>query len=306
MTSSAAQAAEISETVPRHMQSVTNCLSMDVEGFVEANLDSLYVDRQYLDGARETYEIEKNVDAFLGLMDEFKIHATCFFLGRIARDIPHVVKQAARAGQEIGCHSYEHRRIFGVPKSDFREKLLAAKKCLEDVSGEPVYGFRAPDFSIVHRSLWALDVVREAGFVYDSSIYPIRMHDVYGVRNAQRFIHVLPNGLIEWPLSTVKLFGMRFPFGGGGYHRLYPTFVTRLCISRINKQGQPCMFYIHPYEVGPIIPKLPNLSYGRRFRHYYGCGAGTERLRRILRAFNFAPAMQILTHMGYKELANHV
>ena len=135
--------------------------------------------------------------------------------------------------------------------------LIFAKKSLEDVSGEMVLGFRAPDFSITKSNRFALDILREVGFQYDSSIYPTGLHAVYGIREVVPYIHRLPNGLIEFPLPTINLFWNRVPFGGGGYFRLYPIIVTKLLIRRMNKAGHPCMVYIHPYEVGPVIPVLP-------------------------------------------------
>jgi polysaccharide deacetylase family protein (PEP-CTERM system associated) len=278
-----------------------NCLSIDVEGFVESNLESFHIPNSYVDRAKENYEIEKNTDAFIELLDEMHIHATFFIVGRIAREIPQLVKRAASMGHEIGCHSYEHLRIFNLQRQQFKEGLLSAKKCLEDVSGSRVYGFRAPDFSITESSVWALDELSEAGFLYDSSIYPVRIHDVYGINDAHPGIHKLRNGLIEWPLSTFNLLGMRFPFGGGGYFRLYPLGVTKHCIASMNKRGCPCMLYIHPYEVGPIIPRIREISAYRGFRHYYNCSTGRPRLKKIIEEFKFAPAVRILEKNGVAD-----
>lgn len=179
--------------------------------------------------------------------------------------------------------------------------MTAAKKDLEDVSGQPVYGFRAPDFSITNKSLWALDILKEVGFVYDSSIYPFGLHDVYGIKNAGTFIHKLPNGLIEFPMSTTESLGKRIPFGGGGYFRLYPLLITKLFLSKLNKQGSPAMFYIHPYEVGPVIPRISELSFYRKFRHYYHCKNGKARLKKLLKAFKFCPAIDVLRDTGLWE-----
>jgi len=282
---------------------IENCVSIDVEGFVESNLESFRVPSKYVDRARENYEIEKNTEAFMGLLDERNIHATFFIVGRIARDIPQMVRQVASRGHEIGCHSFEHLRIFNLQRQEFREGLRGAKKRLEDVSGTRVYGFRAPDFSITKSSIWALDELSEAGFLYDSSIYPIRIHDVYGIDDARTGIHKMSNGLIEWPLATFDLLGMRFPFGGGGYFRLYPLSFTKRCIRAVNRSGHPCMLYIHPYEVGPVIPRIRELSAYRRFRHYHNCHNGQSRLRNILQAFTFSTAIRILEQKGQ---ANYV
>lgn len=273
---------------------IINCLSVDIEGFIESNLQSFHIDEKYIDKAREDYEIEKNTNFLLELLADLDIQATFFFLGRIAQDIPNLVKEVAQSGHEIACHSYEHVRIFGISKDEFKKKLASAKSCLENVSGRRVYGFRAPDFSITESSIWALDILKEIGFVYDSSIYPIGLHDVYGIKGIKPFIHKLSNGLIEFPLSSIEFLGRRFPFGGGGYFRLYPLFLTKLCIFKINRLEYPCMFYVHPYELGPIIPKILELSYYRKFRHYYNCKSGSRRLKEILQAFKFGPAVEIL------------
>jgi polysaccharide deacetylase family protein (PEP-CTERM system associated) len=281
---------------------IENCLSIDVESFVEGNLESFPIPSKYVDKAAQDYEIEKNSDVFLEFLDELQIRATFFILGRVARDLPQVVRRVADARNEIACHGDEHLRIFNLQPQQFRESLLSAKKSLEDTSGSRVFGFRAPDFSITQASIWALDVLREAGFVYDSSIYPIDMHDVYGINDAETSIHKLPNGLIEWPLSTMDILGKRLPFGGGGYFRLFPLAFTRRCIRTMNQRGRPCMLYIHPYEVGPIIPRIEELSAYRRFRHYHNCHTGRTRLKKLLRAFKFSTAIQILDKKETIEL----
>ena len=281
---------------PSARANVLNAISVDVEGFIESNLQSFPTAKHYVDKANEDREIEANMDAVLHILNEFDIRATFFFLGRIARDLPHLIKEVAQRGHEIACHSHDHIRIYSMTREEFRQKVNSAKKHLEDVAGKPVYGFRAPDFSITTASLWALDILMESGFHYDSSIYPIGIHDVYGIEGTKPYIHALPNGLIEFPPSTVSCFGKRVPVGGGGYFRLYPTFVTKLCISQMNQLGQPCMFYIHPYEVGPIIPRVGGLSSYRKFRHYHNCGNGSQRLKKILRAFRFGPAFDVLQH----------
>lgn len=273
---------------------IINAFSVDVEGFVESNLQSFEIADEYQDKAQQDYEIEKNTDVILEVLDEMSTKATFFFLGRIAQDIPGLVKKAADAGHEIACHNYQHLRVFDIEKNVFSENLAAAKKNLEDVSGKPVYGFRAPDFSITEKSIWALDILKELGFVYDSSIYPFGLHDVYGIKNADTFIHKLPNGLIEFPMATIELLGKHIPFGGGGYFRIYPLWLTRFFFSKLNKQGYSNMFYIHPYEVGPCIPIISELSRYRKFRHYYNCGSGKARLGKLLKTFRFRSAIEIL------------
>jgi polysaccharide deacetylase family protein (PEP-CTERM system associated) len=283
----------------RNSQSpIVNAFSIDVEGFVESNLQSFNVPDKYISQSREDREIEQNTDVLLKILYEEKVKATFFFVGRLAKDIPNIVKETAKAGHEIACHSYAHIRIFGIDKNEFKQKLSTAKKRLEDVSGQRVYGFRAPDFSITEKSIWALDILKELGFVYDSSIYPFGLHDVYGIKDANPSIHELPNGLIEFPMATAELLGKRIPFGGGGYFRLYPLLLTKIFLSKLNKQGHPAMFYIHPYEAGPVIPQIPGLSAYRKFRHYYHCRKGHVRLRKLLKASNFASIIEVLKQNG--------
>lgn len=277
---------------------IINAFSIDVEGFVESNIQSFHISDEYINQSQENREIEYNTNALLEMLDEVGVKATFFFIGRLADDTPGLVKKVAQAGHEIACHSYAHLRIFDIEKNTFKEKLTAAKKDLEDVSGQPVYGFRAPDFSITESSIWALDVLKETGFVYDSSIYPFGLHDVYGIKGQVASIHTLPSGLIEFPLSTIELLGKRIPFGGGGYFRLYPLWLTRLLITALNRQGAACMFYIHPYEVGPIIPKISELSFYRKFRHYYHCKSGEKRLKKLLKAFKFGPVIDVLRNIN--------
>jgi len=276
-----------------------NALTIDVEGFVESNRQSFHIPQKYIDPQRENQEIQINTEKVLELLDNTNTKATIFFVGRIAWDLPELIRKTAQAGHEIGCHNFAHLRIFDTKPSEFKEKLSAAKKRIEDISGKQVYGFRAPDFSITKASIWALDILKELGFVYDSSIYPFGLHDVYGIKDAKPFINKLPNGLIEFPMSTSTVFGKRVPFGGGGYFRLYPLFLTKYLIKKMNKLGLPCMFYIHPYEVGPVIPRIKELSAYRSFRHYYNCSTGYLRLQKILKAFKFAPTIEVLR--GYDE-----
>ncbi len=271
-----------------------NVFSVDVEGFVESNQESFNVPQQYINSLQENNEIETNTNAVLELLDELKIKGTFFFLGRMAKDIPNLLKTVAKENHEIGCHNYLHLRVFNLKKEVFEEKISEAKRRIEDVAGKAVYGFRAPDFSITEKSIWAIEVLKKVGFVYDSSIYPLGLHDVYGIKNARRDIHTFKNDLIEIPLSAIDVLGRRIPFGGGGYFRLYPIWVTKAFIKLSNKNGRPCVFYIHPYEVGPIVPKIKEMSFYRKFRHYYNVQNGAVRLRWILRSFEFVPAIELL------------
>lgn len=286
------------------LKNMINSLSFDIEGFVESNIQSVTINKSYISRKREIYEIEKNVDSILELLNYFNYKATFFFLNSVTCDLPDVVKKVSKLGHEIALHGPEHIRIFNLTEIEFSKKLIYAKKKLENIISKPVYGFRAPEFSITESSLWALDILQKADFTYDSSIYPFSFHDVYGIKNAQPFIYKLQNGLIEFPLPTIGFFGKRFPFGGGGYFRLYPLFFTEIFLRKINKLGHPCMLYIHPYEVGSIIPYIPTLSLYRKFRHYYNCRNGYTRLKKILSEFKFSSAIEVLTNENKLEVKN--
>lgn len=271
-----------------------NCFSIDVEGFCESNMQSFQIEKKYISKSRENYEIEKNISTILDFLDDMNTKATFFFLGRIARDVPATVRQSAKRGHEIACHSFKHIRIFDLPRKEFKESLTKAKKYLEDISGTAVRGFRAPDFSITRRNLWTLNILRELGFDYDSSICPTGIHDVYGIEDTNQFIHQMKNGLIEFPISVYNICRKKIPFGGGGYFRLYPLALTKHMITNLNNKGHPCMFYMHPYELGNIIPRIGEISTYRKFRHYYNCSKGIKRLIKLFKSVSFSSALDIL------------
>jgi len=280
---------------------MTNCLSFDVEGFIESNVQSFAIPSRYIDRAREIREIETNTQCIMELLSGSGSKATFFVLEGVFRDLPHIATEIVKNGHEIALHGPDHVRIYGLTKDEFDKKVIRAKNDLEELTSSKVSGFRAPDFSITENSLWAIDVLRNAGFAYDSSIYPIGMHDVYGIRDAQPFIYKHPNGLVEFPPASTECFGRRIPFGGGGYFRLYPLLLTKFFIKKINKAGHPCMLYLHPYEVGPVIPHIPGIPAMRRFRHYYNCKNGYRRLRNLLEHNTFSTAIDILTAMNSTE-----
>ena len=271
-----------------------HALTVDVEAFTESHEQSVTVDPALLDTSAMDREIDENLSVTLDLLSEHQTTATFFFLGRIGQTAPHLVRRAADAGHEIGCHSLYHRRITGQTEGEFRAQLGEAKSRLEEACGREVIGFRAPDFSITAESKWALDVLTESGFRYDSSIVPTGLHDVYGMRNVPEDVFRWPNGLIEFPLPVMHFLGQSFPVGGGGYFRLYPLMVTKRFYRRQAKRGKATVFYIHPYEIGPVAPRLPGLSLTRRFRHYVRLDKGRERLPRLLRAASFGTMADVL------------
>ena len=201
--------------------------------------------------------VERNVDVTLAMLDDHKAHATYFTLGWIAERYPHLVRRIVEQGHELASHGYAHLRATDQSREEFRQDITRAKALLEDIGGVAVKGYRAPSFSIGRGNLWALECLREAGYRYSSSVYPIR-HDHYGMPDAPRFAFYPDggNGLLELPVTTVRLFNRNLPAGGGGYFRLLPYRVSRWCLKRVNTvDRQPCIFYFHPWEIDPGQPR---------------------------------------------------
>lgn len=272
-----------------------NALSIDVEEYFQvANFEKV-VRRE--DWSQFESRVERSTALILSILNERSIKATFFVLGWVAEHHSQVVKDIANAGHEIGCHGYEHQLIYNQSKEIFREDVRKAKALLEDISGSPVIGYRAPSYSITKRSLWALDVLIEEGFEYDSSIFPIR-HDRYGIPDYNRFPNEINrNGsgkIKEFPISTIKMFGQNLPVAGGGYFRLLPYWITRKGLAKINrKEHQPFIFYVHPWEFDPDQPRI-SAGAVSLFRHRINLSKTEERFRRLLRDFKFGTVKGVL------------
>ncbi|MBW2109598.1 MAG: DUF3473 domain-containing protein [Deltaproteobacteria bacterium] len=237
-----------------------------------------------------------------------KNRATFFVVGWIAERHPDLIKEIVARGHEIGCHGYLHRRIYVIGPEEFRKDTIKAKEILEDLTGKPVLGYRAPTYSITKKSLWALTILAELGFTYDSSIFPI-CHDMYGMPDAPRFPFVwglngdspsmLKNhesqisnsemrSLVEYPISTAKIFGQRIPIAGGGYFRLFPYWFTKWALKKINNsERQPFLFYLHPWEIDPEQPRFRTARVLSKFRHYNNLHKTMGHFKRLLRDFSF-------------------
>lgn len=281
---------------------MVHCLTVDVEGFVEGMAESFPIPEAYFDDLAADNEIETNVNETLAVFDRLGVSATFFVLGRIAERLPLLMKRIADCGHELGSHSFFHKRIFNQTREQFRSDLRRSKDILESTGGQSVLGFRAPDFSITPDSLWILDEIREAGFLYDSSLTPTDIHDVYGMPDVPPGIHRHANGLWEFPGGTFRLLGRTIPYGGGGYLRLYPVALSRALIRQSAKAGRPAMIYSHPYELGTRIAHVKPMSTYRRFRHYYHTQDGLARLQRVLNGFAVGTAAEVLRHQGMGDI----
>lgn len=280
------------------MNKLMHCFSVDVEGFCEGMQESFAIPENMIRSHAEQDRIEKNIEELLDFLDVNRIKGTFFVLGITAEEQPHIVHKIVNRGHEIACHSYRHLRLYNIDLITIREGISRSKKILEDISGDAVLGFRAPDFSIRSKMLYLLDIIQETGFIYDSSIYPLVGHDIYGVKHAHLEIHKLPNGLIEFPPTSIKIMNILIPALGGGYFRLYPFMASRLILKHCENQGRNTMFYVHPYEIGSHYPFFKNLSLLRKFRHYINIDKPKDHFQRLFKEFNFGRAIDILKSLN--------
>lgn len=260
-----------------------NALTVDVEDYFQVSAFKSRVSRDMW----PTLEcrIERNVDLILDLFASHGARATFFTLGWIAERYPALVRRIVAEGHELASHGYEHERATALTRGGFFDDVYRAKKVLEDTSGVPVCGYRAPSFSIGRNNLWAFDVLAQTGHTYSSSIFPIR-HDHYGMPEAPRFAHSRGKGMVELPATTIRIGGMNLPASGGGYFRLLPYALSRWMIRRVNAvDGQAAIFYFHPWEVDPEQPRVNGISAMTRFRHYVNLYRVEARLARLLSDF---------------------
>jgi len=267
---------------------LTNYLTVDVEDYFQVSAFEDIVGKDRWD--TYTPRVEENTKKILDLFDSYNVKATFFVLGWIAEKFPALVREIDARGHEIGCHSYYHRLVYDLTPDEFREDTSKTKNLLEQLTGRKVLGYRAPSYTITRRSLWALDILKELGFAYDSSIFPI-YHDRYGLPGAPRFRYEMPDhDMIEYPISTSLIMGRKIPVAGGGYFRLFPYWFSRMALKKINeKERQPFIFYFHPWEIDPGQPRMENCKPLSRFRHYINLKKTSGRLRQLLKDFSFAP-----------------
>jgi len=271
------------------MPPIVNVLSVDVEDYFHPTEVQRVADPARWDSLPS--RVEGATGRVLDLLEARGVRATFFVLGWVAERRPALVRRIAQAGHEIGCHGHRHRLVYEMNPAEFREDVLRAKKAIEDACGRPPRLYRAPSFSITRRSLWALEVLAECGFEYDSSIYPIR-HDRYGIPGFERFPHRLetPSGpIIEAPVATVRLSRRRVaPVGGGAYLRLLPYRYTAAGIRRLNEiEGRSACLYFHPWEMDPGQPRLLGSTVAK-WRTYGGLGSMERKVARLLEEFRFS------------------
>ncbi|MCK0099441.1 DUF3473 domain-containing protein [Qipengyuania sp. S6317L1] len=266
---------------------ISNGLSVDVEDWFQVGAFEDVIDRGDWDGL--TSRVERNVDEILALFGEAGVRATFFTLGWIAERYPQSIRRIAEAGHEIASHGYDHARVFTLDPGKFAEDIRKTREILEDATGQPVIGYRAPSFSIDPRSLWALDVLAEQGYKYSSSVAPV-VHDHYGWREAPRFAFrpVAGSDLIEIPVTTALLGSRRLAAGGGGFFRVLPYGFSRWAIAQVNREDErPAVFYFHPWEVDPRQPRVGNAGLRSKLRHYTNLDKMADKLRKLVREFHW-------------------
>jgi len=272
-----------------------NALTIDVEDYFQVAALAEAVDRK--DWPSMEYRVEANTDRLLELFSQREVKATFFALGWVAERSPELIRRIQKAGHEIASHGYSHQLVYNQTPAVFRDETRRSKQILEDITGEPVTGYRAASYSITAQSRWALDILCEEGFTWDSSIFPVH-HDRYGMPGTPHEPYRLeaPGGgtLIEFPLSTCPVGNYRLPIAGGGYFRLYPYWLSRWGLGKINRAGQSFIFYLHPWEIDTGQPRL-DVKALSRFRHYNNLDKCMGRLERLLGDFRFGSVSEVLS-----------
>ena len=239
----------------------------------------------------DSYEqrIESSMGLLLDLMAAHGVQATCFVLGRVAEEHPGLVRRIHAEGHEVATHGYSHEKVYQLTPQRFRAELRSSIDLLQDLTGEPVLGHRAPFFSITKESLWALDILAEEGIYYDSSIFPVYNYR-YGIPQADRLSSIITTEagtrLLEVPVSTYPLSKVNWPVGGGAYLRVYPYVFLRTCLQQLEQRGEIIGMYIHPWELDPQHPriKLPHLV---SLTHYANLKSTTSKLEKLFQDFSF-------------------
>lgn len=270
-----------------------NALTIDVEDYFQVSAFEHHISRNDWDDL--PCRVEKNMDSILTLLSKKQVKATFFILGWIAQRYPDLVRRIAAEGHEVASHGFGHQRVTDLTRDEFLKDVTESKRLLEALSGQPVIGYRAPSFSIGEKNLWALDVLKEAGYEYSSSIYPIQ-HDHYGMPDAPRF-RFRPRGaagILEIPVTTAMVLGRQIPAAGGGYFRLFPYMLSRWLMRRVHAaDAESCIFYFHPWEVDPGQPRQHGVGLKTRFRHYVNLEQMHGKISAMLDDFHWGRVDQV-------------
>ena len=279
---------------PRNVygDTLVNAMSVDVEEHFQVSA----FENRIAKGDWRTFKsrVSRNMGRIFQLFDDTDTKATFFTLGWVAEKIPDLVRTIVAEGHEIASHGYDHTRVSSQTSKEFLRDVSRTKEILEDISGESVVGYRAPSFSIGPETVWAHEALREAGYKYSSSIYPIN-HDHYGFPSAPRFpFRFSKDGILEIPLTTTTVFGRNWPGAGGGYFRLLPMAYSRWALNRVIQHDKmPAVFYFHPWEIDPDQPRVSDISLFTQFRHYVNLDRFERRLTKFLAEYSWDRMDQI-------------
>ena len=281
---------------PKRSREMRNVMSVDVEDwFCVYNL-SAHI--RYEDWDRCESRVERNTIRLLDIFRKHRVEATFFVLGWVADRFPDLVREIEHQGHEIASHGYSHRLLTMMQPAEFRADLERSLEVLARVTTQKVRGFRAPSFSITRKTLWAVEILRELGMEYDSSVFPIGFHPEYGIPGSELGPYELAEGVIELPMSVAHVLGWKIPCCGGGYFRLYPYALTRHLIRRCQAEGRPVIFYLHPWEADPGQPRVRGMPWSKAFRHYNNLEKTEARLERLLKEFSFTSVRTLLRMNG--------
>lgn len=271
-----------------------NALTFDVEEHFHVHAFDGMFPRESWDAIPS--RVHGNTRTILSVLREFDTRATFFLLGCVAERHPDLVREIAADGHELATHGYAHEAVHRLDLIRFHNDVT---RSLDEISSaEPnatIIGYRAPSFSINETTPWAHDVLKSVGMAYDSSVSPASFHDAYGSPSSARFVHAACPGLLEIPVSTVRLLGANWQVAGGGYFRLMPLRLTAWAIRKINSEGQPAVVYLHPWEFDPGQPRVASASLRARFRHYVNLHKTESRLRQLLQLFSFGPIAEVFS-----------
>jgi len=299
----------------------SHALSIDVEDYFHVHAYSTTIKQEHWTDYPGT--LERQLPKLLDILDEHKTKATFFVLGWVAEHCPSLVRECRTRGHELASHGYAHQAVYLNDKAHFRGDVTRGKAVLEDILGEPVLGYRAPSYSIVRSTLWALPILRELGFVYDSSIFPIH-HDYYGIPGARKtpFLlkladndlldqitgrgSALPHAqdgtisdyMVEFPISTLHIGRLNPPVSGGGYFRFWPYVFTRYALKKIEREGAPFIFYLHPWELCGSLPKIRGAPRRSRIRTCLNTKGTEQKLKKLLKDFRFLPVKEVIRNLG--------
>lgn len=269
------------------IKNIVNAMTVDVEDYFHVGAFENDISRDDWDNL--PCRVDRNTRKVLELFERNNVKATFFTLGWVCQRYPELIKEIHRQGHEIASHSVNHDRVSNLSKSEFVKDIKDSKALLEDTIGEAVIGYRAPSFSIGEKNIWALECLKEAGYVYSSSVYPIK-HDHYGMPSAPRFsFNPLKNSdFLEMPVTTFELFNKKLPCGGGGYFRLLPYGLSKMAMNRVNTvDREACIFYFHPWEIDPEQPRQENASLKSKFRHYTNLSVMESKIEKLFTDFSW-------------------